>query len=175
MSGICGIVSLSGEPLRPESLGPAIARLRRRGPDGVDIWQSEEVALGHTLLATTPEALVEKLPLRHPETGCVITADARIDNRDELFTLLGLTQPGRIIGDGELILRAYLRWGEACPEHLLGDFAFAIWDPRCRALFCARDHTGMRQLIYTHREHGVFAFATEPRACRPGERAQAAE
>jgi asparagine synthase (glutamine-hydrolysing) len=47
---------------------------------------------------------------------------------------------------------------------LLGDFAFAIWDERQRQLFCARDHMGMRQLIYHHDPGRLFAFATEAEA-----------
>ena len=67
-------------------------------------------------------------------------------------------------GDAGLALAAYLEWGEGCVEHFLGDFAFAVWDPRHRRLFCARDHMGMRQLIYHHSPGRFFAFATEPRA-----------
>ncbi len=52
--------------------------------------------------------------------------------------------------DVELILRAYDRWGEQCLEHLLGDFAFAIWDGRKRRLFCARDHFGVKPFYYAH-------------------------
>ena len=69
-----------------------------------------------------------------------------------------------LIGDAGLALAAYLEWGEECAEHFLGDFAFAIWDPRHHRLFCARDHMGMRQLIYHHSPGRFFAFATEPRA-----------
>src|SRR4029079_19246480 len=56
---------------------------------------------------------------------------------------------------------AYLRWSDACLDHLLGDFAFAIWDPRADRLFCARDHFGMRQLTYYHEPGKFLAFATE--------------
>lgn len=164
MSGICGLWDLRGGALPPDPLAPVMARLRRRGPDGAQIWQDGAVALGHASLVTTPEAALERLPLRHGDTGCVITADARLDNRDVLLTALGLDRAGGVIGDGALILHAYLRWGEDCVEHLLGDFAFAIWDPRRQALFCARDRTGMRQLIYTHQPGRLFAFATEARA-----------
>jgi asparagine synthase (glutamine-hydrolysing) len=164
MSGICGILDLTGAALDPSRIGRMTALLERRGPDGTHAWQDGPAALGHTLLATTPEALTETLPLRDPESGCVIAADCRLDNRETLLASLGLDRAGRVIGDGELILRAYLRWGEACPEHLLGDFAFAIRDPRQGRLFCARDHLGMRQLIYSHQPGRLFAFASEPRA-----------
>ena len=39
------------------------------------------------------------------------------------------------VGDSEFILAAYEKWGEECPKHLLGDFAFAIWDTRKRSCF----------------------------------------
>lgn len=160
MSGICGAWHISGGAA---DLGPILSLLEQRGPDGTRQWDDGKVALGHTLLATTPEALIEKLPLADPVSGCTITADARIDNREDLITELDLDHESRTIGDGELILRAYLRWGKECPTKLLGDFAFAIWDSRVGEIFCARDHMGMRQLIY-HHHPGLFAFATETEA-----------
>jgi asparagine synthase (glutamine-hydrolysing) len=60
--------------------------------------------------------------------------------------------------DAQLILHAYRAWGTACPEHLLGDFAFAIWDERARRLFCARDPFGVKPFFYASMG-GVFAFA----------------
>ena len=123
MSGICGIVALGAvDPTLAEI--QALARpLQRRGPDGTHFHLEPKAALGHTLLATTPEALVEVLPLADPASGCTITAEARLDNRDELLAALELGSAARTIGDGELVLRAYLKWGEDCPTRLLGDFA----------------------------------------------------
>ncbi len=65
--------------------------------------------------------------------------------------------------DSAFILRAYKRWGEDAASHLLGDFAFAIWDGRKKELVLARDHMGQR---YVHYHHGqdFFAFATEIKA-----------
>lgn len=161
MSGICGIVALDGKgPSRPD-IAAMTAVLERRGPDAINYWIEGPAALGHTLLATTPEALAERLPLTDEGSGCTITADVRLDNREELIPLLRLESEDRVIGDGELILRAYLEWGEDCPKHLLGDFAFAIWDPRSQSLFAARDHMGMRQFNYCHLPGQAFAFATE--------------
>ena len=164
MSGICGIFALDGSVPSAAQIAAMTAPLERRGPEGTHYILRGPVALGHTLLATTPEALTEILPLTDSATGCLITGDIRLDNRDGLIASLGRgvdLAPG---GDGELVLRAYLEWGEACVDHLLGDFAFAIWDPRCSRLFCARDHTGMRQLLYHHQPGRLFVFATEAHA-----------
>jgi asparagine synthase (glutamine-hydrolysing) len=52
-----------------------------------------------------------------------------------------------VVTDSELILAAYGRWGERCPERLVGDFSFAIWDGRNQTLFCARDHFGGKAVL----------------------------
>ena len=46
------------------------------------------------------------------------------------------------------------------PAKLIGDFAFAIWDPERRTLFCARDPMGVRPFYY-FRSDRLFAFASE--------------
>lgn len=48
----------------------------------------------------------------------------------------------------ERIFQAYKTWGERCVEHLVGEFAFAIWDRRTRRLFCARDHFGVKPFFF---------------------------
>lgn len=164
MSGICAVVRLDGRPADGGEIAPVLAALAARGPDRSGAACDGPAALGHALNATTPESLAEPMPLRHPETGCIITADVRLDNREELVARLGLDPAGRVIGDGEIILAAYLKWGPDCARQLVGDFAFAVWDPRCQRLFAARDKVGMRQLI-THFAPGkVFACATDARA-----------
>jgi asparagine synthase (glutamine-hydrolysing) len=162
VSGIFGLFNLDGRPVEADELRAMQALLVRRGPDRTGIWRSGNVGLGHALLATTPEAVLETQPLEHVETGCVISGDVRLDNREELLAALGTADPA--IGDAEIVLRAYLEWGEHCGEHLLGDFAFAIWDPRERRLFCARDQMGLRSLYFHHSHRQLFAFATDPRA-----------
>lgn len=140
------------------------AALERRGPDGTHLHIERHAAFGHALLAATLEARHERQPFVHPETGCAIAADVRLDNRTELIEALDLSQKRQTVGDHELILQAYLKWGSECPQHLLGDFAFAIWDPKEASLFCARDQIGMRQLIYAYSKSGDFVFATDHRA-----------
>lgn len=164
MSGVCGIVKFDGGSIPVKEIAAMSSLLERRGPEGTSHWLGRQAAVGHSLLATTPEALIEQLPLTDATTGCVITADARLDNREELLLSLRLAREARVIGDGELILSAYLKWGEQCPKHLLGDFAFAIWDPRAQRLFCARDHMGMRPLLFHHQPGKLFVFASEANA-----------
>lgn len=164
MSGIFGLFNQDGAPVSRGELTDMASLLERRGPDGTGLWNAGCAGLGHTLLATTPELVFERQPRRDPATGCVITADVRLDNRDELLAALGLGDRAAVIGDAGLILAAYLAWGESCPARFLGDFAFAIWDPRHRALFCARDQFGMRPFYYHHTPGRFLVFASEPKA-----------
>ena len=85
-----------------------------------------------------------------------LKANARIDGREELIQKL------QLIGsptDDELILHAYETWGEDCVKHLIGDFAFVIWDGRLQRFFCARDHFGVKPFFYTHIS-GQFNFSS---------------
>jgi asparagine synthase (glutamine-hydrolysing) len=163
MSGITGIYCLDGRHVSRPEVERMGETLTHRGPDGADAWSDGPAGLGCRMLWTTPESLHEKLPLVGGGGDLVITADARIDNRDELIAALGLRQPASEISDSELILRAYERWGEECPTKLIGDFVFAIWDKRRRVMFCARDHLGVKPFFY-HASRSLFAFASEIKA-----------
>jgi asparagine synthase (glutamine-hydrolysing) len=164
MSGIVGIHRLNGADVDRKDLEKMVDILAHRGPDGTDTWIKGSVGLGHRMLWTTPESLLEKLPFSD-EGEFVITSDARIDNREELISTLQFNNcPPEKITDSQLILAAYKKWGNSCPEHLLGDFAFAIWDKRNQLLFCARDHFGVKPFYYYYKPDTLFAFSSEIKA-----------
>jgi asparagine synthase (glutamine-hydrolysing) len=159
MSAIAGILYLDRKPVEQNHLTKMLDILEHRGSDGANIWSEGNVGFIHRMLWTTPESLLETLPLE--KGNLVITADARIDNRDELISALKLSYlPKEKITDSDLILAAYQKWGKDCPDKLLGDFAFAIWDKQKQQLFCARDHFGVKPFYYYSSET-AFVFATE--------------
>lgn len=164
MSGIIGIYFRDGRTVDPMDLSQMLDTLAYRGPDGSGTWLSGPVGLGHCMLYTTPESLHEHLPLVNSNGDIILTADARIDNREELLKALAMnTQPASEISDSEIILKAYEHWGERCPEKLLGDFSFTIWDNRKHKLFSARDHIGIKPFYY-HQSPKIFIFASEIKA-----------
>jgi asparagine synthase (glutamine-hydrolysing) len=162
MSAIAGIYYLDGHQVDRPTLERMVASLAHRGPDGSGMWTGGSVGLGHLKLVTTQESISEHLPCLDPTGAFAITADARIDNKVDLVDQLDLRCP-EPVSDSALILRAYERWGERCPERLVGDFAFVIWDARRRRLFGARDHFGVKPFYYFSSDR-VFAFATEIKA-----------
>ena len=140
MSAISGIFYRDGRTVKPELIKKMNNKLSHRGPDGSAIWHNNQVALGHQMLFTTPESLHEKLPFHDEKAGLIITADARIDNRKELSEELDIENIEEV-SDSYFILKSYEKWGEKCPEHLLGDFAFAIWDEnRGETVLCTRSY-----------------------------------
>ena len=162
MSAITGIFYRDGRVVKPELIEKMNKRLAHRGPDGSAIWCDGPIAFGHQMLLTTNESLHEKLPFHDEKTDLIITADARIDNRKELSSELDIEDKMEI-SDSYFILKSYEKWGEKCPEHLLGDFAFAIWDNKENTLFCARDHIGVKPFYY-YLSDDMFVFGTEIKA-----------
>jgi asparagine synthase (glutamine-hydrolysing) len=161
MSGIVGIVHLDTVPIETQDIVKALKTIAHRGPDGYGVFADGPIGFGHRMLWTTPESLQEELPLK--KDNFIITADARIDNRDDLVTALDLGNHCETVTDTGIILAAYKKWGERCSEKLIGDFAFSIWDVQRKELFCARDPIGIKPFYY-HYDGKTFRFASEPRA-----------
>lgn len=149
MSAILARINFDGAPIDRDAFCRAFEVMAQYGGDGANTWIEGSAGLGQHLLRFTPESSYEQQP--HQWENAVIVADARIDNRDELCHWFDLSPAeAAVTPDSHLILRAYRLWGEDCTAHLLGDFAFAIWDQQHQRLFCARDHIGARPLYYYH-------------------------
>lgn len=160
MGSICGIYYYDGRMVAPET---GAALLRELGVYQADVtgdWRERQVFFGCRVQHITPESLGEVLPYHDHLAGLTITADAIVDNRAELCDKLGIEHSRRgELPDSRLILQAYRKWGRDCPNYLVGDFAFAVWDAKQKELFCAVDHTGTRAFYY-YFSAGLFAFST---------------
>ncbi|OCX50635.1 hypothetical protein BEL04_22965 [Mucilaginibacter sp. PPCGB 2223] len=161
MSSIYGILHYDQKPVTTADLAVMEQPLAHWDVGAKGMWVGGSVGLGHLMLYNTPESLHEKMPLHEAGSNLTITADARLDNRDELFSKLDASKANADeVPDSALILKAYQKYGEDCATHLIGDFAFAIWDENEQRLFCARDHMGIKPFFY-YQDERFFAFATE--------------
>ena len=161
MSAIFGILRFDGGEAAARDLERMGNTLRHRGPDGRKFVIDGRGGIGHCLLRVNREDLFEAQPIRDRAADLTLAADCRIDNREELARTFGIGAAElRDVPDSALVLRAYRKWGEECAEHLLGDFAFAVWDGRAGKLVLGRDHMGQRTIFY-HKGENFFAFATE--------------
>jgi asparagine synthase (glutamine-hydrolysing) len=161
MSGIAGIMHFDGALVAPGLVEKMTSAMAHRGPDGIHHWVKGSVALGQCMLHTTPESLEENQPLSNEDECLVLVMDGRVDNFEELRReLLGRGAVLRDSSDAELVLRAYEVWGAQCPDRIIGEFAFFVWDERRRNLFGARDAAGTRHFYY-HAGRDWFGFASE--------------
>lgn len=164
MSAIVGIVHFNNERIPIDQSSGMMKTLKQFPADDVQTWQKNNVFLGCHAQWITPESVGERLPFYDDESKLVITSDAIIDNRKELFERLQISPlKQKEITDSELILLAYLKWGKDSPKYLIGDFAFMIWDERKQLLFGARDFSGTRTLYYYKDDtHLSFCTIMEP-------------
>ncbi|MBS2031447.1 MAG: asparagine synthase (glutamine-hydrolyzing) [Deltaproteobacteria bacterium] len=139
-----------------------LAALRHRGPDAQRGLLLDGMALGHTRLAIVDlEGGVQ--PMRDPATGVTVTFNGEIFNHQELREPLARGYAFRTRSDTEVLLASYLAYGIDCVQSFNGQFAFAIWDPRTRELWLARDRVGICPLFYARTSAGL-AFASEAKA-----------
>lgn len=170
---ICGFLRLDGCPAEGERLdamaaamvGPGLSPSVARRIDG-------PVALAMLDFAS-PRSWPAAGGVPAGESGLLLAADIRLDEPDRLAGALGgaLGNADGSAGTGRddgLLLSALERWGQGGVGRVLGDFAFAAWDPRSRSLLCARDAMGVRPFFFLHRPGEVFAFASLPRGLHAG-------
>ena len=167
MSGIVGIFRRDGAPVPAGMLETMIDPIKHRGPDGIRVQygcgQDANVALGALKLTTTPEMVDEMQPLADETEMVWLVWHGRVDNRDELTNKLTVRGTRlRDCSDAELVLRSYQMWGPKLVDHLIGDFAYAIWDGRTKELHCGRDYLGIKPFYYYIDQHW-FIWSSEIR------------
>ncbi len=149
LSGIAAIIRFDGGPVEPGGIEAMTAAMAYRGLDGISHWARGPVALGHCTMHATAESFDAAQPLTNEDESLILVLDGWLANWKELRSeLLSRNVVLRNRSDAELVLRAYELWGDDCPKHIDGDFAFVIWDARKQEAFCARDHASMRPLHY---------------------------
>jgi asparagine synthase (glutamine-hydrolysing) len=161
MSAIAGLLCFDGRPVARHQLERVANALGQYGPDRSEISLSGSIGLVHVLMRMTPEDRFDRQPWRGA-SGALISADVRLDNRDDLLTRLGVAgQDTAAWPDSRLLLTAWEKLGDDLWPTLRGPFTAAIWDPRSRMLTLARDHLGLNVVMW-HASARFFAFATMP-------------
>src|ERR1700689_2159206 len=161
MSAIAGLLHFDGGAVTRHGLERAANALRQYGPDRADVTVGEGVGLVHVLMRMTPEDQFDRQPWQGA-SGALITADLRLDNRDEVLERIGIMAgEARAWPDSRVLLAGWEKLGGALWPMLRGPFAVAIWDQRRRALTLARDHLGLNVVMW-HKSARFFAFATMP-------------
>ena len=155
MGAIAGVFNLDGRPVETGLIDRMLDRMAHRAPDGMRTWVDGPIALGSGLMHVSPESLLDHQPVEASE-GSVTLLDGRIDDRDDLASILKVEARG--LPDSELVSAAHRRFGEDFPRWLLGDFCTAVFDPASMQLLLARDVMGPRTLhVWQNDRTCVFA------------------
>ena len=129
-------------------------------PDRKGHYQDDHVQLIQCVTWNTAPSKKEPAPFYDAEASIYGASWARIDNREELASKLGMdTAAMERMCDTELICRCYRRWEKHCVDHLVGDFVFVLYDQKKRNIFCGRDHMGVKPFYY-HLSDDRFICAT---------------
>jgi asparagine synthase (glutamine-hydrolysing) len=172
MCGLCGIVHF-GAPPDTDAVEAMAAELDHRGPDGRGGFSAAGVALAFRRLAIIDLSEAGSQPFASEDRRLQLMHNGEIYNYRELRRELeSAGYRFRSATDTEVILNAYIEWGEACVEHFNGMWAFVLWDGTRQRLFCSRDRFGIKPFYYRH-DGSRLAFASEPRAFRAFTRLEA--
>jgi asparagine synthase (glutamine-hydrolysing) len=162
MCGIAGIISKGQAD--SATIKKMLEIQRHRGPDALQ-WQqpSPNVLLGHNRLSIIDLHESANQPFTSADGRYSIVYNGEIYNYIELRAELEKELPFRSQSDTEVLLYAYMQWGSACLDRLIGMFAFAIWDNQKQKLFAARDRFGVKPFYY-FRNGDKLLFSSEIKA-----------
>lgn len=166
MCGIVGWTDFTRNIAGESGIINAMAqKLVHRGPDASGFWNCEHAALGHRRLAVIdPEGGKQPMVADRGFGGYVLVYNGELYNTEDIRrTLLLKGYSFKGWSDTEVLLNAYIEWGEKCLDKLNGIFAFAVWDAERERLFLARDRIGVKPLFYCQKGSS-FLFASEIKA-----------
>jgi asparagine synthase (glutamine-hydrolysing) len=177
MCGIAGFISPHGETAEElrHHAGRMSEAIAHRGPDGQGVWCDARhgVVLGHRRLAVVDLSPLGAQPMVSACGRYVVTFNGEIYNHLALRRALG-PLPWRGHSDTETLLACFMRHGvHESLSHLVGMFAFAVWDTQRLTLTMARDRMGEKPVYYGRLPAGDFLFGSELKALRAHPRWQA--
>lgn len=164
---MCGFAGIYGGSDRT-AVEAMVSSMRHRGPDDRGVYVDDRVSLGHARLSIIDLTPGGHQPMLNAAGTIGIVYNGEIYNYpEERERLIRLGESFRSTSDTEVLLALYEREGDAFLSRLRGIFAFAIYDrrdgPGRERLLLARDHFGIKPLIYAETPNGLV-FASELKA-----------
>jgi asparagine synthase (glutamine-hydrolysing) len=164
MCGIAGIFNLNGEPASPKILKKMTDAILHRGPDGEGHYTDGYVGLGHRRLAIIDLSPAGHQPMISANHQFVLSYNGEVYNFRELrIELERLGHHFYSQTDSEVVLNAWVEWGEDCVHRFNGMFAFSVWDKKKKILYLVRDRYGIKPLYYAQWGN-TFLFGSEQKA-----------
>ncbi|MBC7960735.1 MAG: asparagine synthase (glutamine-hydrolyzing) [Vallitaleaceae bacterium] len=166
MCGLTGVIHYANNLIPEiETIHKMTDAITHRGPDDYGYFYDSSVLFGHRRLCVI-DPIRGKQPMAFKKGIYEYTLiyNGELYNTDEVRK--ALLEKGYFFDthcDTEVVLKAYVEWGEECVQHMNGIFAFAVWENISKSLFLARDRVGVKPLFYTEVD-GYFIFGSEIKA-----------
>lgn len=147
-----------------ERLHKMHAVTRHRGPDDDGFFEATGISLAHNRLSIIDLSPAAHQPMTTSNGRFTIVFNGEIYNYKQLRDdLEKLGEKFTSQSDTEVLLAAFVRWGEECLSRLNGIFAFAIWDRDEEKLTLVRDQIGVKPMYY-HFDGTRLIFSSELKA-----------
>ena len=162
---MCGIALIVGPNPDPKVHDSMLAAIAPRG-EAREILRDERHLLGtQRLKIVDRERAIQ--PWSSPDGRWAACYNGEVYNFRALRSQLAACgHQLRSDSDTEVILEAFLEWGDRAVDRLRGEFAFAIVDQAADQVYLARDPLGVKPLYWT-RHHGHLYAASELKALVP--------
>jgi asparagine synthase (glutamine-hydrolysing) len=161
MCGIAGIINFEKHPVAENSIRKMMDAIKHRGPDDSGIFLDDNLGFGFVRLSILDLTSAGHQPMESSKGDSVIIYNGEVYNYLELKeTLKKLGYQFTTNTDTEVILNAYLEWGEDCLNKFNGMWAFAIYNKKTKNVFISRDRYGIKPFYYTITNDSIV-FASE--------------
>lgn len=161
MCGICGIINSNQVPVKNVSIRQMMHIMKHRGPDDEGIFEENNVGLGFVRLSIIDLSPAGHQPKVSIDGRYVMVFNGEIYNYIELREeLISEGLEFKTKTDSEVLLNAYIQWGENCLHRFNGMWSFVIYDRKEQQVFASRDRFGIKPFYYII-EKDFFAFCSE--------------
>lgn len=157
---MCGIL---GGNVQKWDYEKGIASIVHRGPNGQKVERYHGFTLGFCRLSIRDLSMAAMQPMSNAEKNVHIIYNGEIYGYEKLKLNLQKKYRFQTTSDTEVILYAYLEYGETFVDKIDGIFAIAIYDERIQKIYLFRDRVGVKPLYYIY-QGNKFGFASELKA-----------
>lgn len=137
-----------------------LASVVHRGPDGKKICRYKDFTLAFARLSVLDLSERAMQPMDSADDMVHIVFNGEIYGFEQLKKELSKDYFFKTTSDTEVILYAYLKYGEKFVDYIDGMFAIAILDEREQTIRLFRDRVGIKPLYYYY-DGTNFAFSSE--------------
>lgn len=156
MCGINAIIGLKGIDNPHRIVAKMNTAISHRGPDADGLWSDEYCTLGHRRLSIIDTSTAGNQPFHSPCGRYHLVFNGEIYNYKELALELASHFQFKTLSDTEVIIAAFMHWGENCVDHFIGMFAFVLWDSHHQTAYVFRDRLGVKPLYIAQKGNSVI-------------------